>query len=176
MEENINIFDYIQSHPECKIATKRCLPIAGGICLVAGILLLVLTFKCSMADALKMTALTIGAVLAITGIFMLVVGKDRKQHYYTPTCATMKSVKRYISASDAATCRSTLNSNSIAGLSKVEKVPSSNVQLHILISNDDACALVQQLEYIPHEFQPTTEVVVVTGADVNEVRQFLNNK
>lgn len=178
MEEKISIPQYICIASDVKFSKKRCLPSMGIICLVAGAVMLTLCFAVCKGDALKMTLLSLGAILAVAGLIWLAVccGKDAGKVIYLPTGACMKSYKRYLDANDVMTCRSAVETGDLSSLENVRFTTSSNAQIHVMISKDDACALVQVLEYVPHDFMPSTRVWELSGADVVRLRTWLNKK
>ena len=178
MEEKMSISQYIYMASDAKFSKKRCLPTKGIVCLVIGVLLLVLCFAACKGDALKMTLLSLGAILAVAGLIWVAVccGKDNGKIIYLPTGACMKSCKRYLDANDVMTCRNAVEQGDLSSLESVRFAASSNAQIHVMISKDDACALVQVLEYVPHDFMPSTRVWELSGADVSRIRAWLNKK
>lgn len=178
MEERISISQYISMASDAKFSKIRSIPSMGIICLVAGAVMLALCFAVCKVDTLKMALLSLGAILTVAGLIWVAVccGKDAGKVIYLPTGAGMKSYKRYLDANDVMTCRSAVENGDFDTLETVRFTTSSNAQVHVMISKDDACALVQVLEYVPHDFMPSTRVWELTGAEVSRIRAWLNKK
>lgn len=175
MEEYIKIEEYVKNGNDNNIATRRKSPLCGIIVMLCGIALLILSLKCTMGDTLKMTILTLGALAAITGLFMAVLSRTTGscRMVYNPTGACIKHYRHYINADDRQQLREIINSGSFEKLGTIRKENSTCSLLHTYLSQDGQYALMQLEEYIPHSFEPITAVTAVPAEKVQHVQAFV---
>lgn len=175
MEEYIKIEEYLKNNTESRVISRKKSPLPGVIVLLCGLAVLIISLKVMLPEALKMTLLTVGALAAITGLFMTVMtlASGDSTYIYKNTGSSIKHYRRYINADDRMCCRECLGSGKMDRLGKVRKENSTCSLLHIYLSKDGVFALMQLEEYVPHSFVPVTPVVTVAPEEVAHVVEFV---
>lgn|SRR5574344_1104929 len=179
MENFLNIEQYINANADKKIVKKSRNPFLGIVLLLAGAACTVLSMKIAMGDALKMAILTLGIFIIIIGMILIIIcfSKDSGYYVYTPTGSRMKSYKRYINANDKQRCRDGLATGKVDVLDHITPEVSTSTLVNILLAKDKSCTVLQLDEYIPHEFMPVTEVLILTdNSDTAKVEAFIDKK
>ena len=164
---------------EYDIVSKKKSPITGIGLTVIGVTLVVLgSTEIIKGDILEMTVMSLGAIVALYGLFRLVMvcQKDAVDYIYTPTGRKLKKHKIYINATDRLKMDKCIENNDYSKMKHIGKENSSNNMLHIFAAEDGEIAILQLLEYIPHFFEPTSDVVVVRGNEARNILEFINQK
>lgn len=95
-------------------------------------------------------------------------------HYvYQPTGAKMTLYRRYIKSDDKQRCREELEKGSVSILEEIRAEVSTNNLLTLLVAKDGSCAIVEQSEYIPHDFVPLMDPVFVKDEKVKSILKFV---
>lgn len=174
MEDIITIEDYLNNGINEKIAKQHKSPLCGILVLIAGILLLIISLKMVLPDALKMTLLTLGGIGIIAGFLMLVFGATGRCYRHLPTRSPLKHFRRYINPEDRQIALNSLASGDFTHFADIRKEVSTSAMIEAYISRDGAFALLQLTEYVPHHFQPTTPVHVANPANIPLIQSWLN--
>ena len=179
MEDFGKIENKIKSMSEYDIVSQKKSPVAAIGLTVVGVALAVLgSTKIIGSDILGMTVLSIGAIIAVCGLIKLVLvcQKDAVDYIYAPTQKKLKPHKIYINANDRLKMDKCIESNDFSKIKTMGKENSSNNMLHIFAAEDGEIAVLQLLEYVPHFFEPASEVVVVRGGEARNILEFINQK
>ena len=164
---------------EYDIVLKKKSPIAAVGLTILGVALAVLgSAKVIKGDVLEMTIMSIGAIVALYGLFRLVMvcQKDAVDYVYAPTQKKLKAHKIYINAADRLKMDKCIENNDFSTMKNIGKENSSNNMLHIFAAEDGEIAVLQLLEYVPHFFEPASAVVVVRGGEARNILEFINQK
>ena len=164
---------------EYDIALRKKSPVVGIGLTVLGVALAVLgSAKVIKGDVLEMTIMSIGAIVALYGLFRLVMvcQKDAVDYVYTPTQKKLKAHKIYINAADRLKMDKCIENNDFSKIKTMGKENSSNNMLHVYAAEDGEIAVLQLLEYVPHFFEPASAVVVVRGGEARNILEFINQK
>ena len=174
MEDFIKIEEYLNNNSDNNIEKRHKSPLCGILVMVCGLAVLVLSLRCKMSDTLTMTLLTLGAIAALTGMFMAIMAATNGMKYiYVPTGSCLKHYRRYINADDRNMLREMITSGNLSKLSSVRKENSTGTLLQIYVSQDGAYALLQLEEYIPHDFVPITPATAFRNSDAAAILAFV---
>ena len=179
MENLEKIEEKIKMMSEYDIVQKKKSPIvAVGLTLVGVALTVLGSTEVIKGDILEMTVMSIGIIVALYGLFKLVLvcQKDSVDYIYAPTGKRLKKHKIYISADSRMKVDKCIERNDYSKMKNLGKENNSNNMLHIYGSEDGEIAVFQILEYVPHFFEPASPVVVVRGGEARNIVEFINQK
>lgn len=165
------IEEYLNSEPIFE--KKKNNPLISVLIIVASIVILILSLQMSAGDSVRMLLLSVGilGILVGAGLF---IGQCCSSHYeYSPTHSKMKRYHRYIDSDNRQLCRDILSNKDMTKLSGVQTCASSSFMLVFYLSVDKQFGVVQLQEYIPHNFEPTTEVETLNTDGVKAIQHIL---
>lgn len=179
MENLEKIEDKIKMMSEYDIVPKKKSPIAAAGFTVIGVALAILgSTEVIKGDILEMTFMSIGTIVALYGLFrlLMVCQKDAVDYVYAPTGKKLRAHKIYISADSRIKVDKCIENNDYSKMKNLGKENSSNNMLHIYGSEDGEIAVFQVMEYVPHFFEPASAVVLVRGSEAKYIHEFINQK
>ncbi len=177
MENFGSIEDKIQQIENEKIIKVKSNPLNAIILLIAGIIAIILGVIIIHNETLKLSVVLLGVVIAIVGLIYLLTktGKNSFDYVYEPTGKKLKKYKVYLDVNDAKKIFSCINNNNFAGLKNIKKTMDSGHLMDVRGTDDGSVFLFQVLEYIPHDFVPSSPVIVLHGEDAKQMLDFVKS-
>jgi hypothetical protein len=177
MEKFERIEEKIQNMKDEKIIIVKSNPISSMIVIVAGILIAILGVTIVRGESLTPLLIVTGAVIAIIGVIYLIkkTGKDSGDYIYEPTGGKLKKYKIYIDSNNARKVISCITNKDFSGIKTIKKTMDSGCLMEIKGTDDGSIFLFQLLEYIPHDFVPSSPVIVLHGEDAKTMLDFVKS-
>lgn len=157
--------EYMADGNDGRIEKKSKNPACGIAFLVLGIAVLIAGIRGQMSDSAQMALISIGAIAALVGGFLLVMLSISTcgGYRYRGTGACMKHYRRYVNAGDRQALLDCINHSDMSQLGQVRKETSTGTLLRAYVSKDGAFAVAQVEEYIPHDFVAMTPPTCLEG-------------
>ena len=172
MERFKLIEEEIKEMESQQIISVKTKPLYWLVLLVVGIVLIVLGVLID-SEITTPLAVVIGFVAATVGVVFLL--RKSVNYIYKPTGKRLKRYKIYLNPSDAKKVVSCINSNTFSGMKGMKKAMDSGHLIEARGTDDGEIFLLQLLEYIPHDFVPSSPVVVLHGEDAKSVLEFVKS-
>ncbi|MDR0604596.1 MAG: hypothetical protein LBG80_09870 [Bacteroidales bacterium] len=175
MENFERIESKIQNMKEEKILKVKSNPLSSIIITITGIMIVILGLTIIHGETLTPLFIMAGAITAIVGVIYLVMktGKNAGDYIYEPTGKKLKKYKMYVESNDAKKIITSITNNNFSGMKNIKKAAYSGFLMEIRGTNDGAIFIFQLLEYIPHDFVPSSPVVVLHGEDAKTMFDIL---
>jgi hypothetical protein len=162
------------------MASEQIMPVRTNktiafVITIVGLVLFILAFV-GLTD---ISAVKIG--LIVTGIGVLTFGvvdiskafhSEYKHFVYEPSGKKLKKYHAYVSHNDLPKIGRYLQENCFESLKNIQKEASSNKYLEIMATDDAAIVLAQTFEYIPYNYEPTSEIFILKGDAARLVLEF----
>jgi hypothetical protein len=177
MENFERIEEKIRNMKEEKILKVKSNPFASIMVIIAGILIVVLGTTIVRGESLTPLLVVTGVVIAIAGMIYLIkkTGKNSGDYIYEPTGKKLKKYKIYIDSNNARKMISCISNNDFKGIRNMKKTLDSGCLMEIRGTDDGAIFLFQLLEYIPHDFVPSSPIIVLHGEDAEMMLNFVKS-
>jgi len=147
------------SHPELieKLNTKTL--IIEGLVTIIAVVAFVLSWK-------------------ITGIFLLVLGVsyfflNSKQEVYEPTGSIVKKHSYYFDRDNTVQLAKIVKGNISEDTEAYKLVNSGSARMDVVASEDMEFFAAQLFRFVPHTYEPETELIIYTGPKAKEMSQYL---
>lgn len=172
----MNINEYINTHLNDKIQRRGNAPLVPIAIALVGIAANVLALTANVSDIIQTTLLTVGFILAATGLIWTVLcfSKVLWHYEYLPTSSTMHDKNIYLSPDDYHLCTDMLENGYTDLLNTLIPVISSNTVLHIVYSSDRSIALLQTGRLETSRIETSSPVVVLTGDSAKKINTLLH--
>lgn len=139
----------------------------------------------------NMTSVTVSIVLILSGILTLIFGLTSvailllalgaifyfvkgSVELYEPTGSHVKTFSMYTPADKMHELRATLSGELNDATPAFTVVPSAGGRLDIIVSADGEFAAWQTFHFIPHRYEPTSEVFTLTGPPAKQFIRYIN--
>ncbi|MDR1182826.1 MAG: hypothetical protein LBL13_12690 [Bacteroidales bacterium] len=177
MENFERIEEKIQNMKDEKIIKVKSSPFGSIIVIIAGILIAILGLTIFKGASLTPLLVVTGAVIIIVGVIYLVMktSKNSGDYIYEPTGGKLKKYKIYIDTSNARKMISCITNKDFNGVKTIKKTMDSGCLMEIRGTDDGSIFLFQLLEYIPHDFVPSSPVIVLHGEDAKIMLDFVKS-
>ncbi len=164
MENYKDINTYLEDNGNQNIEVKsKSIACALVIIIVSALLVIVAATPVIANQVLSMSLIVLGAIAIIYGILKLWSDKTRNKQVfiYQPTNEKMKRMSVYVDSNDMLKVQNCIAKNNYAELSNVKKLMTSGHYIDILGTGSGKCYVLQMLDYVPHQFEPVSEVAVL---------------
>lgn len=94
-------------------------------------------------------------------------------YIYEPTQAKMKKNYVYLSSEGKRKFQSLAQNKSFDKIGEITKEMSASCRLEIWIATDKSACVMQLQEYIPHNYHPCSEVIVLKDTDAQPIINFV---
>ena len=167
----------LQNMSDEKIIKTKKSPIQSIIIALAGVALLVLGIVAVSNETLAILLVVFGVALTIYGIVMIVIntGKNAFDYVYEPTGKKLKKYKVYLGEHDARTMVSFINSNDFKKANQLKKSMDTGHMLECRGTDEGEIFIFQLSEYVPHDYVPSSLVIVLHGDDAKAMLQLVKS-
>lgn len=167
----------IQNMNDEKIIKTKKSPIQAILVTLSGIVLLILGVTVISNDMLTLLLSAIGVAIIILGIVLIILntGKNAVDYVYEPTGKKMKKYKVYLNEQDTHLMISCINNNDFKKISQLKKNLSTGHMLECLGTDDAQIFIIQLMEYIPHNYVPSSPVIILRGDDANAMLELVKS-
>ncbi|MCQ2284081.1 MAG: DUF308 domain-containing protein [Bacteroidales bacterium] len=174
MEKYTKINEQLKNMAVEGITNKGTSSTKSILWIVVGIVLFALSMlKCSMPDALKMALIVFGICFFLYGIIEILMGLKTERFYYQPTGKRLKKYVIYIQSEDRNKLHQMFDQNNFQQIDKLNKTMTSGCLLYIMATDDGACCAMQIQELVMDVFEATSDTVLLTGEQSNNVLKFI---
>jgi hypothetical protein len=167
----------IQNMKEEKILIVKSSPLSSIIIMITGIIIVILGITVVHSESLTPLLVIAGGIAAIVGViyFVMKTGKNAGDYIYEPTGKKLKKYNVYIDPGDARKIISCISNNNFSGIKTIKKTMDSGFLMQIRGTDDGLIFLFQLLEYVPHDFVPSSPVIVLHGEDAQTMLDFVKS-
>jgi hypothetical protein len=158
-----------------QIVSVKANPLYSLVLLIAGIIFVILGILFVSGEGLKTLTITSGIIIAFVGFVYVLknTGVNSAYYIYEPTGKKLKKYKASLEESDAKKMLSCINSNNFVAVKYMKKAINSGYLIEARGTDDGKIFLFQLLEYVPHDFVPSSPVVVLHGKDAEMMLKFV---
>jgi hypothetical protein len=177
MENFVQIEERIQNMKEEKILKVKSNPLGSIMIMIVGIVIIIVGATIIHSESLTPLLVIAGIATASVGIFYLLkkTGKNSGDYIYEPTGKKLKKYKIYIDSNDAKKAIACISNNNFSGIKNIKKTIDSGYLMEIRGTDDGLIFLFQLLEYIPHNYEPSSPVIVLQGEDAKMMFDFVKS-
>ncbi|MCL2132500.1 MAG: hypothetical protein FWH36_08670 [Lentimicrobiaceae bacterium] len=174
MESLESLEEKIKNMEDEKIIKKKGNPIYSVVLLIAGVAVIVFGAAVLHGGSLGFLTITSGIVIAVAGLIYIL--KNTGIYYvYEPTGKKLKKYKVSLDESDAKKIVSCISSKNFTAVKYMKKVITSGDLIEARGTDDGAVFLFQLSKYVPHNFVPSTPIVVLHGEDAKLMLEFVKS-
>ena len=163
---------YLANHSDIKEATNSKSIIITTISLTIGIIILA---SASMIDdktsGLYLLAIFSPFILLLIALFFLIF--RRKHLVYSPTESRIISGHLYFDKSQMDVVKTMLKADAPENIEWTGFKPNGNARLVYMVSQDAKFAAVQLDEYVPHHYEPVSDIFYYSDHHVHPIAQLL---
>lgn len=172
MENYIEIDTYLGNMENQVIEVKSKSIVGALIIIILSCLLVVVASTPVITNQVaSMSLIVIGIITLIYGILKLWSDRTRNKQVfvYQPTNEKMKRISIYVDSKDMLRVQNCIAKQNFAELMQVKKLMTSGHYIDILGTDSGKCYVMQMLDYVPHQFEPVSEVVVLTDENAEVI-------
>ena len=163
---------FLAEHVDVKQTTNTQSIIFTTCCLVAGLIILSsASFIEDHTSGLYLAAVCLPFVLLFIAVTLLMF--RRKQLVYAPTGSRIISGHLYFDKSQMDVVVSMLNADSPENIEWTGFKPNGNARLVYKVSKDAKFAAIQLEEYVPHNYEPATDIFYYSDHHAHPIAQLL---
>jgi hypothetical protein len=178
METYTSIDEKIKNMQNEKIIPVKSNTVIGYILLTIGLLLFILgIIGLIEVKSINTTIIIIGLVLLCYAIFKIIkTKKSIYSHYiYEPTGKKLKKFSIYLDLADMNKLEKCIESKNYSDFKNIKKEMNSPHLLVLMGTDDGAIFLIQPSEYIPYNYHPTSDVIVLYDKDAKIMLDFVKS-
>ena len=162
------------------MASEQIVPVKTNkttafIIALVGLVLFILTFV-GLTDllAIKIALVVVGGGVLIYGIVDIskAFHSEYKHFIYEPNGKKLKKYIAYVSNNDLPKIERCMRESNFNSLKSIQKEVSSNKYLETRATDDAAIVFAQIYEYIPYNYEPSSEVFTLNGEAARLVFDF----
>jgi hypothetical protein len=168
-----SIEERIKNRTDENIINVKNSPGKAIMLIVAGIALVIISIIGINNESVRIGIVLTGIVLAIVGIGYWF--SNTENYVYEPTGKKLTKHKIFLSPYDAKKMISDINMKNFSNLKEIKKVVDSGYWIDIRITDDGSICLLQIMEYIPHEFVPSSPVVILHDDDAKAILNWVKS-
>lgn len=173
MEITQYIFSDIEEITRKEVTKVGKLSILGIILIIAGIISFFLGLQIDIPEStVAMLLYSIGFTIALVGIIKLFIGK--KYFSYRPTNSKLKEVTKYFEGSSSSKFEDYIQNKKFSEIKNIRQTDNNGLKVDAMLSEDGAFAAVQLSTYIPYEYAPITNTMLLYGNDAKEFTKYFN--
>ncbi|MDR0419728.1 MAG: hypothetical protein LBH34_05915 [Prevotellaceae bacterium] len=162
MSEIKLISDAIYDMDKSLIGFRRKKPLLSSIILILGIV-------CMIISSLK-SMIPLGLLLVLTGAILLFIDLLQKQPYYVPTKERLLKKELLFDMGKRDVVRKNVMDGDFSALESVSQKEDGAIKVVIYKPKSEDILLAQVQEYIPHTYEPMTEIKVFKKGEYKNFR------
>ena len=174
MENLESLEEKIKNMEDEKIIKMKNNPLYSIVLLVIGVVIVVLGAAMIQSGSLKILTIASGIIIAVVGL-VFVVKNTGSCYIYEPTGKKLKKYKVSLDESDAKKMVSCISNHNFTAVKYMKSGIASGNLLEARGTDDGEVFLFQLSKYIPYEFVPSSQVVVLHGENAKLMLEFVKS-
>lgn len=162
MSEIKLINDAIYDMDKSLIGSRRKKPLLSSIILILGLV-------CMMVPSLK-SMMLLGLLLVLTGVILLFIDLLQKQPYYIPTKEKLFKKELLFDMGKRDVIRKDVMNGDFSALEGVSQKEDGAIKVVVYKPKSGDILLTQVQEYIPHAYEPMTEMKVFKKGEYKDFK------
>lgn len=162
------------------LSTEQIIPVKPGravpvvLCIAGAVLLILGSIRVIDQSTVNLLLIVAGIILLLFGLIsvMRTFGKDSYYYIYEPSGKKIKKHKIYLNPDDMPKLSRALEDRNFNGLKSIAKEPNAKEMLVVMAPDDASVLLAQTFEYIPYNYEPTSQVYILKGNDARQIWEF----